>query len=874
MSAVTDRPRSVFEMVLSWASARPAWQRDALRRIVAKGKLDEDDLLELSSLCKKGCGADGIELEAIPIGAEHVPAARGDLGSVALASVSDVVGVNRLAPGQTLAFRANGLTVIYGNNGVGKSGYARILKRACRARFPGEILPNAFDPGAARNAAATIAYLSAVGPAAVRWEDGSGPHPVLSAVSVFDRDCARVHVAEKNEVAFRPFGLDIPDELAGLCVQLKDLLQAELKEAEAARDAAFTKPAFSADTAVGRMLANLSAQTDLGALAALRGLSDEEMARLKRLNEDISKDPAKAAAEQRALGSMLARMADGLGAQLAATSDDALIRLLTLAEDAREKRRAAQAAAAAAFGGAAITGVGERAWRSLWEAARRYSAEAAFPGDPFPKVEDALCLLCHQPVSAEAGRRMTAFEAFVQADTERQAAEAEKASQDARRELAAHPVRISAFAQRRQLMVDDPDLAARILRALAVARLRRALCLKAVADGTGAVLPEPAGSPVQALRNLAGKAARYADELATAATADGRKRLERERDELRDRLLLEELFVKAEAEVRRLRTVALLKRCLEETATNAITSLGNAIADQLITPRVRDRFEKEIQNLSAARVRVDIVRSGGRYGSPQYQVRLFDNDKAKVASVLSEGEQTCVALAAFLTELSTASHKSTLVFDDPVSSLDHRWRKKVAERLVEEAGNRQIIVFTHDLVFLNDLLTLADQHGVGNDAVWLAQTTKGAGVVNSGLPWVGAKVKERVDELEKEARGARALYEAQDDEGYAEAAYRIYSRLRSTWERALEDVAFCNVLNRHRDYINAKDLMKVVALTEADVEGWSRAFKKCCDQTDAHDPARGRNAAPPPPDEVLSDVQQVLVWVSGLRARQKALSGD
>ena len=95
--------------------------------------------------------------------------------------------------------------------------------------------------------------------------------------------------------------------------------------------------------------------------------------------------------------------------------------------------------------------------------------------------------------------------------------------------------------------------------------------------------------------------------------------------------------------------------------------------------------------------RVEVVRSGGQFGSPQYQVRLFANPKAKVHIVLSEGEQTCVALAAFLTELTTASHKSALVFDDPVTSLDHRWRRKVAERLIAEASDRQIVVFTHDL---------------------------------------------------------------------------------------------------------------------------------------------------------------------------------
>ena len=72
---------------------------------------------------------------------------------------------------------------------------------------------------------------------------------------------------------------------------------------------------------------------------------------------------------------------------------------------------------------------------------------------------------------------------------------------------------------------------------------------------------------------------------------------------------------------------------------------GHDIADKVITPKMRDQFQSEIVRLAAEKVRVEVVRSGGQFGSPQYQVRLFANPKAKVHIVLSEGEQTCVALA-------------------------------------------------------------------------------------------------------------------------------------------------------------------------------------------------------------------------------------
>ncbi len=57
-----------------------------------------------------------------------------------------------------------------------------------------------------------------------RGIDGGHPHSTMSVVSVFDSECASVHINEKNEVAFRPFGLDIPDELAGACQALARLV--------------------------------------------------------------------------------------------------------------------------------------------------------------------------------------------------------------------------------------------------------------------------------------------------------------------------------------------------------------------------------------------------------------------------------------------------------------------------------------------------------------------------------------------------------------------------------------------------------------------------------------------------------------------------
>lgn len=159
-----------------------------------------------------------------PFERSHLPATPGQDEPVTLVSISEIAGANLLAGGQTLHFEPKGLTVIYGDNGAGKSGYARILKRACRARHAGKIEPNAYaDADAVTRATATISFSSGqANEPDLKWQDSDSPHPMLSAISVFDS--ASVHITEKNEVAFRPFGVHIPDELSTVCQSVEDAL--------------------------------------------------------------------------------------------------------------------------------------------------------------------------------------------------------------------------------------------------------------------------------------------------------------------------------------------------------------------------------------------------------------------------------------------------------------------------------------------------------------------------------------------------------------------------------------------------------------------------------------------------------------------------
>jgi len=865
--------KTILETILEWSLSRPLWQRDALRRIVADGTPNALAISEILLLCKKEHGAEGIDVIASPLDAAQLPTAPPGGESVSLLTLAHVAGVNQLAAGQELPFGSTGLTIIYGPNGSGKSGYGRLLKRACRSRKAGEIMPDAYNPTPTGRAKGTFTILKddkTVPP--IAWTDDGKPDPILSAVSVFDRDSGTVHVQEKNEVAFRPFGLDIPDDLAGVCQALKQKLTAEEAQLQAMRDPVFDKPTWNVFTAVGRIMSSLSESSGLSSLEQLGEMTEVERTRLARLNEDLLRNPADAAAEQRLFASSVHQTIVTLDHIAIDFGDHPLIGLKAAADTARSRRAAATLAARATFEDLAIPGVGADAWRTLWESARRYSEQVAYPGSLFPPSADEACVLCHQPLSPEAKTRMGHFEAFVKANVEAQASKAESELSEALNSFKARKLDVRLIAQaRRRIALHNPSLAGKILRYVASADLRRLKCLRALSAPDTLVLPPLLASPTSELESLVSELEDYAAQLDEAADVEGRKRLILERDALRDRDACNVLLDKAKKEVARLKELKVVRACLGDTATNTITKLGNDIAGDLITPKMRDQFQAEIVRLAAEKVRVEIVRSGGQYGSPNYQVRLFANPKAKVHMILSEGEQTCVALAAFLTELATASHKSALVFDDPVTSLDHRWRQKVADRLVEEAKTRQIIVFTHDMVFVNDLYDKAFREGLSTKLVSLSRGPAGTGVVSDGLPWQHASIRDRIDKLQKAAREARKLYEMNDEEGYRDDAVRIYDRLRATWERGLEDVAFAGVIHRHRDYVDTKNLKQVTVVDDADVKAFAKNFKKCSDLVDAHDPSRGRDGTVPPPDEILADIKAFSDWAEGIRSKQKAL---
>ncbi|MFL0801462.1 MAG: AAA family ATPase [Agarilytica sp.] len=871
MSEDNEGKSSVIRSIFDWSKSRPLWQRDALRRIVQQVSLEEQDISELYDLLK--ASSSEVEAKAQPLLEEHLPNDQKSSDPIVLEMISDIKGVNNLAEGQEIKFPSKGIIVVYGDNGAGKSGYTRILKNVCRARHRSAVLPNVFSASQPTEISSLITY--SVGDESGKefnWQNDDTPHPELSSISVFDRECASVHIQKKNEVAYRPFGLDIPDTLAEITKALEGKLKDEKQTLGRKRNAVFQTPPWSVDTGVGKFVSALTKDTVLQGASELAVLTDEEDERLSYLNSALADDVSKASKALDDYAGDVESLVKAMESLVTKVDDDVVNSLIVLRDDAAKLQEAATVTATNFFADNKLSGVGEKIWQELWSSARKYSENVAYVGRDFPASEpEDTCLLCQQPLGEVGARNIKKFDEFVRSDIQDRANTAKEKFKHASSEFPSSIKLGSSWRTIKKLRIENSDLAKQCMRFYATAKCRVYSVQKILSGIEETEITSLSRLPSIELKGIAVGCREKAKELREAVDTEKRAALLAEKTELLDRKAVANYLEIIQEEIDRLKDVNHLDERLSETSTRSITTLGNSIADDVVTPHLRDSFLKEVIGFVGNRFRVEIKRSGGSYGSPEYKVSFLSDPRRDVSTVLSEGEQTCVAIASFLAEQSTASHKSTLIFDDPISSLDHKWRSIVAERLVKEGNARQVIIFTHDLVFLNDLEDFSARHGVPFESRHLDRRPEVVGLVNDSLPWDGMKITKRIDALEKQTREIARKRNDFTDEEYKAVARSFYSKLRTSWERALEEVGLSHTVMRHRDYINPKNLNNISALELPDCQQWSQNYGVCCDYVEAHDGSRGRNQALPEPDVLEKDVKALSDWVKNLKQKHKAI---
>lgn len=863
-SASTSTPEAqAMADILLWSSECCSWQRDALRRLCI-GSLGNDDIDELLQICKDN------SMSVIPFSSEHIKASTAAT-TVNLRALCELENINALAKGERLTFEKSGVTVVYGDNGAGKSGYIRVLKKVCRARSPkGEntIMTNILVP-AVGSQKATVEFTINGENRQITWTPDSSCDSLLSLVSVFDSRVASIHVDQTNNVAYTPFPMKVLEELAQLCQQLKQRLNNEIQTIQQQTPHTIQNPECRSHTQVGKLLTNLDENTPITAVRILANLSEAEAARFSALKSDLANDPTKTG---RILQSKKSRLDETvtnlqtLHAVVTQSSMDSLIRLKKVYEAARE---ASTTAAEKLFTGEPLPSIGSEVWHTLWKAARAYSEQQAYPSVAFPFTDDgARCVLCQQTLNQEASGRLLRFDEFLKDESKKAALKSLQDYQSFIESLKGNDVPIKDIRANIALLRDelhDESLANMMRKSALTAKWR----LRHILRNHGlAVLPplspvEPL--PIDGLMRHSETMAKRASALLNQGQSEEHKAMVTECDELTDRQWLSIVQEDVVAEVNRKKIIAALKAALKDTNPIRITNKSSDIADNLVTKTLRAQFITEADSLGVAGLALELRKEKSTHGVPLFRVTLIKNPDVKAGDILSEGEFRCVAIAAFLAELSTTESRSALVFDDPVSSLDHMHREKLAERFAAEGEHRQVIVFTHDIAFLFLLNQACHDKNIHIGFRCITRGADFAGFCQQNPPPNAQPVTDVIESMQKQLTNQIIQHQRGEQEAWYKTVRSLQEQLRTTWERSVEE-AVAPVIKRLANKVDTKGLSKLTAITIEDCEVMRKAYGRC--SALLHSSAEVLNPPLPSPTIIQNEIDALRQWVSDIKKRQ------
>ena len=866
-------PSTLLKNILDWTHKLPNWLSDAARRLFEnESALSSKDYQELYVLMKTEAGIlDQNELVPVPLSKDHLPAAITPDTTVILKSMGGLNNVNKISANQTLKFIPNGMTIIYGGNGSGKSGYARVLKKACRARDQLEpIHPDASDETAAQKVPTGQFEIELQGNSqTINWSRDEISPELLSTITVFDTRCARSILTGEHDVAYLPYGLDIVESLANKVIpKIKNLLAEE-----AAQLNVDTTPFrhLQGKTQVGRMISELGPLTKAEDVKKLGTLCPNETNRLAELNTILANtDPLVKAQELKLSKERLKKLADDINAPLIWVSDSAVEKLKRLTQNKINAEIADKTAAKALHADDdLLEGTGSKVWKALFEAAERFAKEEAFKGCNFPLEESVdNCPLCQQSLTEEARSRLVRFNEYVKADVSLQAKEKQKALSEAVTKIgdASLQAKMSSSLSDEISMI-DLDLPARISDfELSIKKRRESMLNAAISNDWLSITPLQS-NPSSDIRRLAAKQLSAAKNYIKVSDPKARNNLQQEQAELSARLDLSKIVNPLLTILANIKKKDSLEKCDRSFNTRPISDKSKELASKAVSEELRASLEKELKALGIDHIKTRIK---GRIhkGQMLHKLVLDVPSQKKIEEILSEGEQRAIALASLFAELATANHSGGIIFDDPVSSLDHWRRINVAKRLVEESSKRQVIIFTHDTSFLGQLRDELDERATKHRLMYLERDLNSVGHVCEGLPWGHQGYKERLASLENRQRDLCNSWSPYPSEDLIRNLRQLYNELRATVERVIQDVVFNGVVARYRDWVKVNKLKSVVGFTMPEHDDIARIYKRCCDVIDSHDPSSDRGISLPSAVDLGNDIQELRQVIANINQRR------
>ncbi|MGV3518546.1 AAA family ATPase [Luteitalea sp.] len=819
------------KVLVHWANQQDAWVRSVVAEVLSsRQSLGEESMNSAFDLFLREKELTTGEQPSIPL----LRAASGEVEGVEplrFVRLGDVEGVNALCTGAVIDFSPR-LTVLFGENAAGKSGYVRIIKRLAAVRSAETVLPNVNAGAASTPVQATVTYTLSDVEAAYHWKGDSGVSP-FTRVSVFDTRATTFHVDEDLAYSYTPRDLSLFRFVHAAVESVREKLEQAKRSVQPSGNPFISL--FARGTRVYPKIEALGAHTDLQELRSLSLVPAEEAAELESLRSSVDalrSEASKARVET-------AKVDRDVYASVAAAAQ--CVRAMDwFAYSARveEVHTATEFhlnATQNAFANGAVPAVLSREWTAFIQAAEAYIRTSA--PEPYPTA-GAACVYCRQPLADAAVGLVQKYRRFTNSQAKQALEQAVIARDAVTVGLRALDLTLLEAQVQQRMDAIEPGAIPTIL-SDAMSFVAMAKTVQASATAGERLLPpllDDCGAAARELETLARAGHGLAEQLVTSLGAEADERQKALKDQaaaladLEARLKLAEQLGQIEKHVSKLKWVAKATTMAGtfQGLLKGLTSTSKIASEELVNQDFERLFKEECIQLRAPAVILDFP---GREGQAKRR-KMIVKDHA-LSEILSEGEQKAIALADFLAEAGLPNLVAPIVFDDPVNSLDYKRLRYVVDRIAALSATRQVVVFTHNIWFTAELLARFEK-APAEQCKYYEVSSEG-GVIGSveplphGPKWdtpkeIGKKIEERIRIADKLSGVAR--------EDLIRAAY---SSIRGWCETFVEQEVLAGVSARYRPHVRMTVLPQIKGdRIDAATSVVLPIFESACRITDAH----------------------------------------
>lgn len=196
--------------------------------------------------------------------------------------LENVEGVNALTENQTIEFSPN-VTIIYGSNGSGKSGYVRLMKKVFYSKAPEKIIQNIYLVNGHKAISADFIFESAATKIPLKYPDNHA-NAEFEQFAVFDSKSVLRHLDQRNEFEFRPAGLSFFADFTEAINRVELKLNTEIANRQSEYKFA---DLFDGESEIKTAVQNFSALTNITDLKKYLPYSDADKAEEKEIEKKI-----------------------------------------------------------------------------------------------------------------------------------------------------------------------------------------------------------------------------------------------------------------------------------------------------------------------------------------------------------------------------------------------------------------------------------------------------------------------------------------------------------------------------------------------------------------------------------------------------------